>query len=226
MSKKNYNDIPVKDNVKQESGEEQVEREKVKRVVSGKPKKVKKGLANRLVAGMLGPDGAAGLGEYIMEDMIKPAVQNLVVDTVTAGINRLVYGDKGAPSRGYGRNYSNSYRPTYGGRTNYSNRYKDERDDRDRKDRDRDEQPRRRQSHIVEEFIIEDRHEAVEVLNSLVNHAERYGTVAVADYYEAMGVPSVFTDNNYGWDFNDISRATILPSRRGFVIKFPPTDTI
>lgn len=220
MSKKKYNDIPVVKDVVSEKVEEVVEKKSLEKVVTSQPKKVKKSLVGRLVSGVVGPEGASGIGEYINNEIILPAIKNIVVDAVTSGINKLMYGEQGGPNR-YGRSYggSNYNRGSDTQRTNYSTRYTSQ-------SRPDTKPARERGRHSIEEYIIADRYEASHVLTSLTEAADSYGSVSVADYYDLIDVASVYTDNQYGWTFESISRATIISVRGGFVIRFPQLEVI
>lgn len=223
MSKK-YNDIKVKNNMEviDPLDVEEMEKKPLERVVAVQPKKVKRNLIGRLVMGVLGPDGAEGIGEYVAEEIVKPALKNIVVDVVTSGINQLMYGERGGQHRGGGyqrTNYSQNYGRQHDyQRTSYNQSYESRQYS----------APRAisRNRHGVEEYLIEDRYDASHVLTTLTEHADNYNTVSVADYYDLIGVPSVYTDNSYGWTMDTIVRATIMPVRGGYVIKFPPTEVI
>lgn len=217
-----YNEIEAKNNMvlNKEAGEDMVEKKPMKSIVSAAPKKAKKNLIGRLVGGVLGPDGAAGIGEYVVEEIVKPAVKNLIVDSVTSGINKLMYGERGG---GYQRPYGTN-RPYGGGyqRTNYSSRYTQHNPE----PVNRPENRATRGGYRVEEYIIDSRQDAANVLVTLTENADMYNTVSVADYYDCIGVASVYTDNDYGWTIDSITRATIIPVRTGYVIKFPPVEVI
>ena len=230
MSKKNskYNEIPVKkDIVKAEVEEVQevvAEKKTLERVVHTPPVKVKRGLIGRLVSGIVGPEGVSGIGEYVNEEIIKPAIKNIIVDAVTSGINMVMYGERGGRGTGGYRPTTNYQRSTHQSsyqRTNYTSRYTQH-------NAEPVQQPREvvRNRHVVEEYVLQDRHDASHVLVSLTENADSYGTVSVADYYELIGVPSTYTDNNYGWSIDTITRATIIGVRGGYVIKFPPLEVI
>lgn len=225
MSKK-YNQIEVKDNMKIEETSKEVEapveKKEIKPVVSAQPTKVKRGLFNRLISGVAGPEGVAGIGSYVNNEIIMPAIKNIIVDAVTSGINMIMYGEKGGPNRGY--------RPPYSGHgghrshVNYSANYKS--NSVDPVQQERVVRPNSRNS--IPDYKIIDRHEAAEVLIALTESADMYGHVSVADYYDYIGVPSQYTDNNYGWTHDAIMNATIVPVRGGggYVIKFPPVEVI
>jgi hypothetical protein len=215
---KDYNKIEVKDNMRvQKDNNEEVEaKEKVQieKIVSVQPKKVKKSLIGRLVSGVVGPDGLPGIGSYVNEEIIKPAIKNIIVDAVTSGINMVMYGEKGGANRG-------GYRPNVGSRnslqprTNY------------RAASEHTERPIARPARGgVDEYSFELRDEAAQVLVSLTEYADMYDVVSVADYYDTIGIKPKFTDNNVGWTIDSITRATIMPIRGGYIIKFPPTEVI
>lgn len=221
MSKKKYNEIPVsKKEVVEEVVETSVEKKTLEKVVSVQPRKVKKSLVGRLVSGIVGPDGASGIGEYVNEEIIKPAIKSIIVDAVTSGINMVMYGDRGPSprSRNYG-GHQRGYSTSNAQRTNYTSRYTQHQPEPTKRQYERSRQ-------TIEEYVIDDRFEAANVLTTLTEAADAYGSVSVADYYDLIGVASAYTDNQYGWTFESIVRATVIAVRGGFVIKFPPLEVI
>lgn len=227
MAKQKYNAVaPTTTRVDtlEEVTETTTEKRTLEKVVTVQPQKVKRGLLGRLFTGVMGPDGASGIGEYVNEEIIKPAIKNIIVDAVTSGINMIMYGDRGGVSRGPNRtNYSNSSRQ-YGSvtqqHTTNTSRYT--------RHQPEPVQARveTRPRHGVEEYRIVDRADAVHVLVALTENAEIYGHVSVADYYELIGVASVYTDNDHGWRADSIARATIVPVRGGYIIRFPQVEVI
>lgn len=226
---KDYNKIEAKNNMKIEKEEEIVKeanekKEPLKKVVSVQPKKVKKGLLNRLVTGVLGPDGLPSIGTYVADEIIIPAIKNLVYDTIVSGASRLVYRDKGIPGRPGQPIHRHPQQYTQYNNINRTHS---------------NVQPSQHHQHQnpannrvvgvrygVNEYIIPDRLEASHVLTSITENAHNYGSSSVADYYDLIGVPSEYTDNQYGWTSESIVRATIMPVRGGYVIKFPPVEVI
>lgn len=219
----NYNEIETKNNMEVSTESDDIlennKRKSLDKVVGEQPKKIKRSLVGRLVKGVLGPEGLPGIGQYVSEEIIVPAIKNIIVDAVTSGINMVMYGgskSNQAP-RTYGgsryTNYGTSHRPS----TNYTSRYTSQQP-----------QPvqQRGVRQGVEEYIIENREDAAHVLTTLIEQADRYGTVSLADYYDLIGVTSNYTDNNYGWSLDAISHSSIRPVRGGHVIKFPPVEVI
>lgn len=226
MTKQKYNEVPVKDNMKVEVevdvnvNEEVKEKKNLKKLVDVQPKKVKHGLLGRLIHGVMGPEGLPSIGAYVNDEIVKPAIKNIIVDAVTSGINMVMYGEK-SPSKGgtrpgYGGHRSTSYRPS----TNYSNRYSNSRPETEER------RPARPLRYGVEEYIIEERFDAAHVLTTLTENADAYDSVSVADYYDLIGVPSQYTDNTYGWTIDSITQASIVPVRGGYIIKFPAVEVI
>lgn len=220
----NYNEIKVKDNMKVDNNGEEPkveERQKLEKIVDVAPKKAKRGLLSRLITGVIGPEGLPGIGEYVNNEIIKPAIKNIIYDGITSATRMALFKDKGGPSNSYGyRNYQphQSYRPTNNYNSQYSHPNVPQPSQRDRTTRSR--------YGVLEEYTIEDRFVAAQVLTTLTEQADRYDTASVADYYELIGVDSVFTDNDYGWTYDSLTRASIVPTRGGYIIKFPPVEVI
>ena len=220
MAKK-YNEIEVQDNmkIKDENNEEvSAPKEKMKAILDVQPQRVKQNLFGRLVKGIVGEDGLPGIGSYVNEEIVKPAIKNIIVDAVTSGINMVMYGEKGNQGRG-------AHRPISGARNSghrpvdYSRNFRNAPAEPERL------APRVSRSSIAD-YVIADRLDASNVLVSLTDAADRYDSVSVADYYDLIGAPSEYTDNNQGWSFDSISRASVIPVRGGFIIKFPPVEVI
>lgn len=228
MAKK-YNEVPVKNNMVMDDVDTDViaegivkDKKELKKILDAQPKKRKRSLVGRLVSGVLGPEGLPGIGSYVNDEIILPAIKNIIVDAVTSGINMVMYGEN-KPRSGGGRHSSYSrdrsgYRPN----TNYQGRYSGS-----QQPPAQAPDPRVRPAkHGVEEYIIEERFDASHVLTALTEQADRYDVVSVADYYELIGVPSEYTDNTYGWTIDSIHHASIVPIRGGYVLKFPPVEVI
>ena len=70
------------------------ETQKVKKVTSGVVKTKKKSEVSNLKSIFISED-IRNVGAYILADVIIPAVKNALSDTVSNGINMLLYGDAG-----------------------------------------------------------------------------------------------------------------------------------
>lgn len=177
---------------------------KVEKVTSGKVVKQKKTLGKKFTETFLG-DNIESVSSYIIYDVIIPAAKNMISDTVSNGIEMLLFGQtRGSRTR---RDKGKSY-------VSYSNYYKDR-----GRDRDRQVSQRNRARHNFDDIILESRGEAEEVLSHLVDLTEDYGMASVADLYDLVGVTSNFTDNKYGWD--NLSSGRVVPVRGGYLLELP-----
>lgn len=139
--------------------------------------------------------------DYLVDEVLRPTIQNLIVDTVTDSI-RMVFG--GGSERSAGRSR------TRGDRVSYRDYYDDRR--RDRRDEDF-------KGYDLDDAIVETRGEAEKVLDRLEEIVERYGYVTVADLCELCGLPSRYTDNKYGWTRITSARPTRV--KGGYLIQLP-----
>lgn len=217
---KKYNEIPVKDNMKVEvdNNQEAVapkEKKQLTKIVDVQPKKVKRNLFTRLVNGVLGPDGLPSIGAYVNDEIIKPAIKNIIYDAITSGLSRTLYGNSVPPRGGH---HHIPHRQTHRPVTQYDKQYRN----------NEPAQERRvvRASHTVDDYVIPDRFTAVNVLSTLTEAADRYDVVSVADYYDLIGIDAKYTDHNYGWRIDTITSATIVATHGGFIIKFPRVEEI
>ena len=96
VQKKDYNKIEAKDNMVLDNNGEEVseveveKRERPKQVVDTPLKERKQGLMERLVKGVLGPEGLPGIGAYLNEEIIVPSIKHIIVESITSGINMAV----------------------------------------------------------------------------------------------------------------------------------------
>lgn len=136
---------------------------------------------------------------YIFEDIVVPAVKDIILDAVRAFLG--VSGN----SRG-GRSSTSS-------KISYRKYY----DDRDR--RDSGNVSRTRTGYDYDDIILESRGEAEDVLERMDELIATYQVVSVADFYDLVGVSGNYTDNKYGW--TDIRNASVIRVRDGYMIKLP-----
>ena len=219
---KNYHEVEQKDNMKiKESTEEEAsvktERPRPKRIVTEPLVKPKRGLFSRLGRVIMGPEGGRRIGEYIREDIVLPAFKNIIADSITSGINMALFGDS-KPSSSRGTGGSRYTTP----RTDYRSRFTTPAPARTT----HEPAAHRRNSQYAEEFNIPDRDQAILILENLRETADNYDTVPVADYYDMVGFDTKFTDHNYGWSFDAIARATVIPVRGGYILKLPPLEAL
>ena len=75
-------------------------------------------------------------------------------------------------------------------------------------------------------LIINTSEDAANILNTLMDSAKKYGTVAVADYYDMCGIAPEFTDNNFGWTSKMLERAYWAPYKDNYQIILPDPERL
>ncbi len=170
---------------------------KVEKIVSGSVKSKKKSGLQK-ITNVFVPEDVDDVKSYIFEDIVVPAVKDIILDAVRAflGVN--------GSSRGKASTASKvSYRKYY--------------EDRDR--RDYGNVQRTRTGYDYDDIILESRGEAEDVLARMDELIATYQLVSVADFYDLVGVSGNYTDNKYGW--TDIRNASVIRVRDGYMIKLP-----
>ena len=228
-----YNEIEqTKDNSKAVPDNIPEEKQRNTQIISNPPKVRKKGLTERLVRGVIGPTDGLSVGEYVRTEIIVPAFKNVIADSVTTAINIIMFGND-SPRGGYGGHISNGY--GYRPKVNYNDQYDSRRGNYARSNVDRVGRSLERDfggGHTnigmvredVEDYIIDNRRDAMDVLAKLQYDADIYGTVSIADYYDLIGVPTQWTHNTYGWDRHQLSSVAIRPVQGGFILILPPVQ--
>ena len=155
-----------------------VPEKKIEKVVQGEVRSKKKSGLQKITDAFV-PDDVANVKSYIIEDIVVPAAKEILLDSVKAilGINGK-NGNKQTPASrvSYRQYYNNDSRRNYSSGGNRS-----------------------RNSYDFDDIVIDNRGEAEEVLDRMEEIIATYGLFSVADFYELVGVPSNYTDNNYGW---------------------------
>lgn len=187
--------------------EKEETRKKLDSVVKGKVVEKQKTFGDKVTEVFFGDD-TKSVGDYILHDILIPAMKSTLSDAIGGGIEMLLFGERRSSSRSgasFYRDRDRSYTP-YNRITRESPR---------RRELSRVERTR----HDFRNIYIESRGEAEDVLGHLVDLIEDYGVASVADYYDLLGIDSAFTDNDYGW--TNISSAYVQRSRHGYAINLP-----
>lgn len=179
----------------------------IKPVVTGNVKQVKKPAGKRL-AESLGFEDGRTVGDYLIWDVIVPAMKDTVSEVFKKGIDAFLYGGTKNPPRSIDRRGRTS-------RISY-NSYYDE----------RSEPTRHRYSYNpravndFRDFAFEDRRDAELVLSEMCEIIDTYGFCKVSDFYSLVGeTERNFTDHGYGWDH--LGSAAVERSRDGWVLDLP-----
>ena len=197
------------------------ERREVQKVASGKKITKKKGWGRRVAEAVFGNAGESKLD--IPNDIIKPAVENVAFDTISAITGAItdafeVAIFKGQPSK------SRRRRRSSGGLFDYNSLYRGGTGERvtilgseDRRERHISDRARELQDFSEVCFLtMSDAKDVLETLDALI---EEYDTATVADFYRAADVSSTYQDRKWGW--TDLNGAYPTHTRDGYILVLP-----
>lgn len=158
------------------------EKEKIDPIVKGDKVHIsKKSPVEKFVKKFLKQD-VEDLKSYIINDVIRPRITDLLLDTIEAALT-------GGSRRSRGRGYT-SYSSIYRGSSYSSSRSS------------KKEEPARRYDNEKVDYkkiILTNRRDAEEVVDRLRDRIERYNEATVADLLQLIDAPSTYQDNNWGW---------------------------
>lgn len=194
--------------------EEKLKEKKVEKVVVGEVIQKPKGPGRKFKDVFFGGD-ARHAASFVTSDVLLPALRNLIVDMVTKGAERLIYGEANARRRptNYGARYQ------YQGGASYSYRP-------DPRDRLPLGAPRvsRNARHEMNDIVIGTKEEAELVVERLIDIVDQYEVASLADLYELLGLTSSHIDNKWGWTY--LGSVQIRQIRQGYLLELPPLEEI
>lgn len=169
------------------------EERKVEKVISAGVTTRKKSEMRKFTDEFISED-VANVKNYILLDVLIPAIKKAISDIVVNGIDMILYGETGHTHKSNGS--KPSYRSYYDEKnsTNYS-------------------KPSYRTVYSFDDICLENRGDAEEVLDGMIDILDKYGMVSVADMYDLVGITGNYTDNKYGW--LDLRSAGIDRNRDG-----------
>lgn len=182
---------------------EKIEREKP---VLGKVIRRKKSFGRRVKETFLGGE-TDGVFSYLVKEVIVPAIQNIVIDVVTQGVERAFTGDSSPRTRSSSQSgprrthvsYDKSSSGPIRGGSSASRRLAG----------------RSRSAVDIGEIVLSTKPEAIWVLEQLEAIIEQYGAASVANLNDVLEQSSdtEFTDHKFGW--RDLDDADIRRDRQG-----------
>lgn len=190
---------------KAKSEETTPDKKTVEKIVSGNVEVRKKSVGRRILETFTGDD-VHSVGPYLLFEVLVPAAKTLIVEIVTTGVERTLYGESHRPRGVMGSGSRVGY-------TNYN------------KISTRSETPWRRAesgrplsyaaraSHNFSEIFLDSRSEAEAVLDQLVELVDRHEVATVSDLYDMVGITPNFTDSKWGW--TNLRDARVRAARGG-----------
>lgn len=187
---------------KQREEEKKNTQEKViEKVTSGNVMQKKKTMLGAIIEEFI-PGNARTIGDYIIMDVLLPALKRTISDMICSGTNML-FGE--SPTRN-----QNGFSPK---RVNYRQYYRD--DEPSSKTRDR----ASRSVYDYDNIIFDSRTDAEEVLYQMEEIVDRFDAVSVADLFDLSGITCNYTDHKYGW--TDLRNTKVVRTRDGFILDLP-----
>lgn len=208
-------DFPSNSFANKDEPEEPKEPRVVEQVTEVPAKTRKKSLGKRFSSVFLGGD-AKTASQYVILEVILPTVKETMVEAVSSGFERLIWGDR--PHR---RRYGPGVPPpTQGGYVNYS-KYSMSASGGVHQVTPRTMSRRARAQHDFDEIVLESRGEAELVIERLYDVLNRYEFVTVADLYKLVGLDSTPVDRKWGWLNLSGTTASRLPRGGGYLLDLP-----
>lgn len=173
---------------------------KVKKVVTGNVRERKKTGIRKFAEAFIVED-MHNVKDYLIMDVLLPKVKETVLTIITTGVAMALCGEK------------DKTRSTGASRVSYGGYYsRPERSD----DRYR---ARPRSARDYNDIIFDSQADAAGVLRRLDETITAYGIATVADLYDAAGMTSDYTAENYGW--TDIRGSRVIRGIDGWEIRLP-----
>jgi hypothetical protein len=190
------------------------EKKEITRVTTNDVTRQKRTITQKLRDSFVAVDAKTVFG-YVLSDVMLPAARNLIFDSMTKGVERMMYGETSPRNRPSMMGQPTT-RFTYNSVPQTSRRYIES----GYKEARGPQTPKQFLDSVV--FIT--REEADLVLERMIDLIDQYREVSVADFNELVGLRSSHTDNKWGWVY--LRGASIQQTRDGFVINLPPATPI
>jgi len=192
---------------------------KLERVTSAQAERRKRGLGRQMRDTFIGGN-ARTAAEYMIVEVVVPAVKDTIAEALQSGIEKLIYGDSRPRYRGHHTSssplsYQNLDRPP---RVDYRAPYSTPPRSNQTSSPMLSRQSRSR--HDFDDIVIHSRQEANDVLDQMYEILSRQGSVPVADLYELTGIDSTHADFKWGWTELRGARATKLRNG-GYLLDLP-----
>lgn len=188
-----------------------VEPKHIERVTEGKVVRRKTPLGKRFTSLFLAGESDGSVMNYVFMEVLLPGARDMVADAITQYVERRIFGGARSTMRRPGPRTNVGSTPGYVSYNRYS--------------KPSNENPRQgisaqaKATHNFDELILENRIEAMEVLEKLGIIIEKYEQASVSDLFELVGETGSFTDQRWGWD--NIRDADIQRVREGYLLRLP-----
>ena len=158
-------------------------------------------------------DDVQNVGDFVVTDILVPALRNLLYDVIVGGAGRTIFGT--AAARRPGMNPG-----LFGTAQNLKTAYHNASNPAASTAPAPQGMSKQAQARFdFSEISLTDHSEALYIIELLKQRVGEYGTASVADLYDLLGHTGAFTDQNWGW--TDLTNARVHQNRNGFVLDLP-----
>lgn len=200
---------------RERSQPKEIKEKNIEKVVTGEVVQKPKGIGRKFKDIFFGGD-AKNAAQFVLADVLLPALRNLVVDMVSTGAQRLVYGES---------NYRRRPTVNYGARYQVNNPISRPYDVQRPTPLNIPTSPRGRQNrHEMNDVILATKEEAELVVERLHDILEKYEVVSLADLYDLLGLETSYIDNKWGW--TSLSTVQVRQIRQGYLLELPMLEEI
>lgn len=208
-------------NAKKQRDKPQITEKKVEKVVTGNVVQKPKSLGYKFRDIFFGGDFKLAMS-FVTAEVLLPALRNLIVDSVTKGAERFVFGESSYRRRPI------DPRPI----VRYDNPMMYRRDPRDPRfsmsplANIPEQGPRtyRTSRRETNDIILQSREEAELVVERLLDCIDKYQVASLADLYDLLGLETSHVDNKWGWTY--LNNVEIRQVRNGYLIDLPALEEI
>lgn len=195
--------------------------ERIERITSAEAERRRRGLGTKFKGVFIGGT-ARGAWDYMLVDVVIPAIQDTIIEAFQGGVERLVKGDS-RRSRRYGYGYPSSPYPDNRPHVDYRGYGMNRPPTSATTTRTISRRSRARQD--FDDIVIASRSEAHDVLDRMFDFLSQYGVVKVAELYEMVGIRSEHTDHKWGWTSLSGARVARLSDGR-FMLDLPEPEEL
>lgn len=198
------------------------ERPKVDKVISGEIVRRKKPVGVRFKEIFLGGDDVKGVFSYVLNDVIIPDINNMIVDAGTTALERRFLGSERSASRRRGSNVVNTLAGQFA--TNYG-AYSSGPVGSPNVEQHARMSRRGRVTHDIAEKVIPTRAEAEAVLDTMYEILQKFEEVTLAEVLTMLGETPQFSDETFGW--SNLQGAGVQRARGGgYYLALPGTEKL
>lgn len=189
----------------------------IKPIVDSSDVKIKRrSPVGKLVKSIFAGD-AKSISEYLMDEVIIPKFQDILLDTINKGGEYLIYGETKASKLNYNRRSSIYYSGI--GREADRKLYGIERTGTLETREIGDSMSKNYDTDYYSDLIFRDRQQAEEVLSRMYEDLQDYECCTILSLKSMMGHQTTHTDEKYGWD--DLTGSRIKMVRGGWLLELP-----